>query len=154
MTDNRYNKLNAVLEDIKTSTDKATAKKLALEKSNRVIQRVDAFAVNCKECDQHFIDLENHLQQLRDELDQLDNSDFKQHRKKIEMISSHLHKEHKLVPDSYYLTAFMPIGISLGAAYGLMALDNIGLGMAMGISVGVAIGAGLDADAKKKGRVL
>lgn len=55
MTDNRFNKLKTVLEDIKISTDKPTAKKLALEKSNLVIQRLDSFSADCKGCNRSIV---------------------------------------------------------------------------------------------------
>lgn len=154
MDSQRVDKLINILEEFRNIVGEQVATKLELEKCIRMIKRLSSFSSECEECYQLFIDLENHLMQLNDRLKQLGKSDFKYHKQKIDHISSHLHKRHKLIASGYYLTVFMSIGLSLGVVFGLLIFDNIGLGLPIGIGIGVGIGAILDADAKKKGMVL
>ncbi|MFD1849431.1 hypothetical protein [Oceanobacillus bengalensis] len=154
MESQRVEKLKTILEEFRNTVDEKDARKLELGKCNRIIQKLGSFSSECEECFQHFIDLENHIIQLVDKVDELIENDVKHHKQKIDNISSHLQKQHKLVTSGYYLSIYMSIGTSLGIVFGLLIFDNIGLGLPLGMGIGVAIGAGLDADAKKKGMTL
>ena len=150
----RVDELITILNELGNTVDDEIAKKLELEKCNRIIQRLGSFSPDCEACDQHFIDLENHLMQLRDESDQLTDEDVKQHQQKINNMCDHLQKEHKLVTKNYYLSIYLSMGAGIGVVFGLLLFDNIGMGLPIGFGIGIAIGAGLDADAEKKGLVL
>ena len=154
MESQRVDKLKTILEEIRKSVDEQVAKKLELDKCERIIERVNSFSSECTECNQQFNDFENRILQLVAKFDQLTENDIKQHKQKIDTISSHLQKQHKLVTSGYYLSIYMSLGISLGMVFGLIIFDNLGLGLPLGMAIGVAIGAGLDADAKKKGMTI
>ncbi|MFA1819702.1 hypothetical protein ACDX78_05805 [Virgibacillus oceani] len=154
MDSQRVDKLKTILNELGKTVDEEIAKKLELEKCDRIIQKLSSFSPDCEACDQHFIDLENHIMQLRDKSDQLTEEDIKQHKQIIDDISAHLQKEHKLVTKGYYLSIYISMGAGIGVVLGLLVFDNIGLGLPIGFGIGVAIGAGLDADAEKKGMVL
>lgn len=76
------------------------------------------------------------------------------HNTKVNKFSTHLQKQHKLLPQGHYLGIYMSLGVSIGVVFGLTIFDNIALGIPIGIGMGIAIGTGLDADAKKKGQTL
>ncbi|MGP4038712.1 hypothetical protein ACTWP4_02205 [Gracilibacillus sp. D59] len=154
MDSQRVDKLKTMIEEFGSSVDEQVARKLELEKCNRIIQKLGTFSSDCKECSQSFVDLENHIKELINKREQLVENDFKHHKQKINHISSHLMKQHKIVTSGYYLSIFMSIGTGVGAVFGLLIFDNIGLGLPLGVGIGVAIGASLDADAKKKGLIL
>ncbi|WP_238457930.1 hypothetical protein [Alkalihalobacterium alkalinitrilicum] len=154
MESRQVEKLETLLKELRNTVDEQVTKKLELEMCHRIVEKVSSFSSTCEKCDQHLMDLEKHLIQLKGEQAQLGENDFKLHKQKIEIIRSHLMKQHKLVTSGHYLSIYMSIGTSLGLVFGLVIFDNIGLGLPLGIGIGVAIGAGLDADAKKKDMVL
>lgn len=76
-------------------------------------------------------------------------------------ILKHLQKEHNLVPENYYSTLWMTLGIiAFGLPFGVVIYamtDNpafIAVGLPLGIAFGFAYGALLDQKAKKEQRVL
>jgi len=154
MDNQRVDELKFTLEELGDKVNEEISKKLELEKCYRIIQRLSSFSSDCEACDQHLIDLENHIIQLRANADQLAADDVKQHKQKIDNISDHLQKAHKLVTSGYYLSIYMTMGMSLGVVFGLLIFDNIAIWLPLGFGVGIAIGAAIDADAEKKGMVL
>lgn len=154
MENQRVEKLTTILEELRSSVDDNVASKLDLETCNRIIQRLSSFSSDCVECDQHFIDLEKEIIQLKDKSDTLVEDNFKHQQQKIAAITSHLQNQHNLVTSGYYLSIYMSIGTSLGLVFGLLFGDNIALGLSLGMGIGVAVGVSLDADAKKKGLTL
>lgn len=154
MEDKRVEKLKSYLAEIEKSVDNKVAAKLELELCVSIIERLDSLSADCEECKQVFHDLEDHLTQLKDNIDQIDPTDIKQHHQKISTIRSHLQNKHKLVTSGYYLSIFISIGTSVGLLFGLLIYDNVALGLPIGLGIGVAIGASLDADVKKKGLTL
>lgn len=153
MVSPRDDKLITKIEDLRNSLGEKTSRKLELDKCNRLVKRLNILSSECEKCYQDFIDLEKHITELADKTDQLTKTDFKQHSQKLESISSHLLKEHKLVSKDYYLSIYMSLGLSIGLIFGLL-FDNLSLGLPIGLGIGVAIGAGLDADVKKKGKII
>lgn len=153
MVSQQVDKLTTNIEDLRNSLGEKASKKLELDKCNRLVQRLNTLSSECEKCYQHFIDLEIHIAQLIDKSNQLTKTDFKQHSQKLEYISSHLLKEHKLVSKDYYLSIYMSLGLSIGLILGLL-FDNLALGLPIGLGVGVVIGASLDADVKKKGKTI
>ncbi|WP_246879967.1 hypothetical protein [Bacillus suaedae] len=151
MDNQRIDRLNNIIEELQITVDKKTARKLELDKCKSLIQRLNSFSAGCEECDNYLIDFEKWMIELSEKENLLDGEAFKHHKQIVSESSSHLQKNHKLVPEGYYLSIYMSIGTSIGLVLGLLIFNNIGLGLPIGIGIGVAIGAGLDADAKKKG---
>jgi hypothetical protein len=154
MDSQRVDKLITILEEIKNTADNKIAAKLELDKCQRIIQKLSSFSSECAECNQHFIELEDHLIHLSNNINQLSEDELKIHNQIIGNISAHLQKQHKLITSGFYLSVYMSLGMSLGLVFGLLIFDNIALGLPLGMGIGVAIGAGLDEDAKKKGRTI
>src|SRR5690606_1667397 len=84
----------------------------------------------------------------------LESSAAKDLSSKLNEIKSYLQKQHKLIPEGFYMSVYMPLGTSLGLVFGLALFDfdNIALGLPIGLCLGIAVGTSLDADAKKKGK--
>ena len=142
-------KLREILGEYKKNVDEQTATKLSLEKCDRIIQKLGSFASNCKECEQHFVELENHISRLKDL-----GYDYKQHKQIVDTCSSHLMKKHQIVSKGYYLSIYMSLGLAFGIVFGLLVFDNIAIGMPFGLAIGVGVGTSLDAGATKKGMTL
>lgn len=141
------------LRKLRSNISKEQAKKLDLNKCERVVEKLDSLSTNCEECREHLVDLKKHFMGLEAKIDCIE-QECKQHKQVIQGIVSHLQKKHKLVSEGFYLSLYMSIGMSLGVVFGLTINDNFALGISFGMSMGIAIGAGLDADAKKKGNTI
>lgn len=154
MESNRLDNLHTILDEFRNTVDDNVAPKLEIDKCKRIMNRLNSFSSDCEECSQHFTDLETHIMEIKEKVDNFTKDDFKNHHEKITSVSSHLQNQHKLVTSGYYLSVYMSLGMSVGLLFGLLIFDNIALGLPLGMGVGVAIGAGLDEDAKKKGMTL
>ena len=128
------------------------SKKYKLDLLLRLSARVDGFSNQCGQCQLLQQDMSRLIQDLS-YLAQWSKEKRKDYFKKINNITKHLQKHHKLVNEGYYLGIGIAIGIGIGAALGA-ALGNPGIGPAIGIALGVAIGKYLDNKAKKEGRVI
>ncbi|MGI6366235.1 MAG: hypothetical protein ACOX2G_11015 [Bacillota bacterium] len=122
------------------------------KKLGRVIERLGAFS-QCPECKQYMSELNEALVEIISQ-GKLERIAAKQLNAKIHAVIKHLERAHQLLPEGTYMVTFMSLGLSLGIVFGLLVLDNVGLGIPFGLGLGIAIGAALDADAKKKGKVL
>ncbi|MDQ0154696.1 hypothetical protein [Robertmurraya andreesenii] len=151
---NEVEHLKTMVREMKDAVDEQTAKKLNLDKCERLIDRLSSFSDSCMECKQKLLELKSHFSDLQERLDLLQTDTLKPHNKVINQIASHLQKRHKLVAEGTYLAIYMSFGLSMGVVFGLTIFDNIGFGMSIGLSIGLAIGAALDADAKKKGNTI
>jgi len=157
----------------KAGVDSAGAgtKKLELPKIERLVARLVEFCgypggsrcaegngcaggSGCPGCQEYVVKLTALLQGLTERFDQLERSDYKALSSSKQEITSHLIKEHQLIPEGYYIGTFISLGLSLGLIFGMTIFKNPALGLPIGLSLGVAIGAGLDGDAQKKGRVI
>ncbi|WP_225228566.1 hypothetical protein [Bacillus sp. PS06] len=146
--------VKVLLNEIRSSVSKDLITKLEIDKCERIVERLGTFSTNCHECQQQLIELKNHVEKLSDNLEQIEESEIKQHKQMINLVVSHFQKKHQLVPEGHYLAIYLSLGISLGLVFGLVIFDNIALGIPIGMSLGVALGAGMDADAKKKGNTI
>jgi hypothetical protein len=127
-------------------------KKYNVKLLTRAAKRVAEFSDECETCR----GLQGEINELVSRLgnaDQFSREERKEFRKKQKSLTEHLQKQHKLVPEGYYIAIGAGLGISIGVAIGT-ALGNIGAGIGVGIALGVGIGAGLDAQAKKEGKVI
>jgi vacuolar-type H+-ATPase subunit I/STV1 len=151
--ENHVDDIKTNIAKLRSTISKELSKKLDLNKCERVVDKLDSFSASCEECQQHLVDLKNHFTQLEVNVDEIDKGS-KHHKQVIQAIVAHLQKEHKLVPEGFYLSLYMSIGMSIGVVFGLTIIDNFALGISFGMSMGIALGAGLDADAKKKGNTI
>ncbi|OAS82751.1 MULTISPECIES: hypothetical protein [Metabacillus] len=150
--ENHGDQVKAIIKELRNGVSKQIVTKLDLNKCERVIENLTSLSVGCEECQNHLLELKNHFEHLKTNVDQIEETDFKQHKQLINQIVSHPQKKHKLVPEGYYLGIYMSVGMSLGVVFGLTIFENIALGLPIGMCMGIAIGASLDADAKKKGK--
>ena len=139
------------LEELKGNLGEKLGKQLNLALLERVVKRLQSFSPECEQCEQHLEGLSVHIENLKSKHGQIEKSDLKEHQRKVNIIISHLQKEHKLVTEGYYMGVYMSLGMSIGLVFGLTIFENIALGLPIGMIMGIAIGVGLDADAKKKG---
>ena len=154
METNRKEKLQSLVEEIRYDVDEKTAAKLELDKCNRIIERLASFENDCELCQEYLGKIEDQLITINEKKESLTKHDIKEHYKVTEEISSHLQKEHKLVPSGYYMGLYMSIGMSFGLLFGLLLFDNVAIGLPLGMVIGMAIGTGKDSEVKKKGSVI
>ena len=150
------NQLLNDLEELKKHFGEKESKRLELDLLKRVVQRSAANAEQCDSCRDNLQWLQSHIQDLLAQSRQENPATInkKEHHRKIQLITSHLKDEHKLITEGYYASIYMSLGMSLGLLFGLTVMDNLALGLPLGMVIGMAIGAGLDANAKKKGNVI
>jgi len=149
--EDRIEFVKTILKKLRDTVSKERLKQLDLDKCERAVEKLSIFSESCEECQYYLLELEEYFIQLEANQDE---TDFKQHKQFIYGITSHLQKNHKLLPEGYYLSIFMSLGMSIGVVFGLTIFENIGIGIAIGMCTGLAIGAGLDADANKKGKTI
>lgn len=148
-----YTGIAGQISQLKDTLSEKVYKKYKLDLLVCVAERVDEFSPECGQC-QIFRDEISTLTREASYLVQADDKDRrKAHIKMINGIAGHLQKQHKLVPDGYYIGIGMAIGAGIGAAMGA-ALKGIGGGLPIGIGIGLALGAALDAKARKENRIL
>ncbi|WP_235991733.1 hypothetical protein [Metabacillus schmidteae] len=146
--------INTMINELKATNNKKISAKLDLNKCERLADKLASLSKDCQDCEQQLKEFKDHIIQLNKKKDQIDKFDLKQHTQIIHQIYSHLQKQHKLLPEGYYMSIYMSIGISLGVVFGLTIFENIALGIPIGMCLGIAIGAGLDAEVKKKGNTI
>ena len=128
-------------------------KKYKLQYLLCLAERVTEFYDVCGECQIFKQDISDLIVYVNNLAMQPDRERQKSYFKPIEKITSHFHKQHKLVNEGYYMGIGIAIGSGIGVALGA-ALEQFGGGIPIGIGIGLAIGAALDAKAKKEGRIL
>ena len=131
---------------------KKESKKYKLDLLLRIAGRVDSFFPRCGECQIFQQDITQLTQDLG-YLAQWSKEKRKGYFKKLNNITKHLQKHHKLVAEGHYIGIGIAIGVAIGAGIGT-ALGKPGLGPGIGIALGLAIGAYLDNKAKKEDRVI
>lgn len=154
MENERVERLLKTIEEIRLSVDEKTTAKLELDKCIRIVKRLGSFSSDCEECQKHLNEFDNQLTEILERKDEPTKDDFKEHYTMKEKITSHIQKQHKLIPDGYYMGIYMSLGISIGLLFGLLVFENIAIGLPFGMVIGMVIGMGLDKDAKKKGKTI
>ena len=150
---NWYEGIKKQIELLKNSLTDKDYKKYKLRMFICVVERVAQFSPECGQCQLFKQDVST-LSQDVSNMSQMPNKESRKgYFKSMNMIISHLKKQHKLVTEGYYVGMWIGIGLALGLPFGI-PLGNISLGMPFGMAIGVAIGTSLDAKAKKEGRVL
>ena len=118
-----------------------------------IAERLNEFSSVCGECQILQQDAATLVQDIPNLISLSDKERQKSYFKTIDTITGHLQKQHKLIPEGYYLGIGMAIGSGIGVALGA-AFEQVGGGIPIGVGIGLAIGSALDARAKKEGRIL
>jgi hypothetical protein len=147
-----YNHTDKTINQHKDILGKKGAKKYKLDLLLRIAKRVDYFSSICGECQMLQPDIARLTQDLGDVVN-ISREARKSYFKKINNITKHLQKQHKLVTPGQYMGMWSGIGTAIGLGIGA-ALDNISAGMAIGIGIGLVVGSYLDKKAKKEGKVI
>ena len=148
-----YEDIEKEISQHKDWLTKKDHKKYKLDLLLRLAARVDTFSNQCGQCQLFQQDISRLIQDLSYLTQMPDKEKHKGYLKKINDITKHLQKQHKLVNEGYYMGIGMAIGGGVGVVMGI-ALDNPGIGPVGGIALGAAIGKYLDNKAKKEGRVI
>ena len=148
-----YERIAQEVASYKDTLTEKEYKKYKLDHLLKVARRVDEFSNTCGECQLS----QQEITQLVQELSMLTQMPSKEGRKsflkKIDSITKHLRKQHKLVSPGYYKGIWTGIGMAVGTGLSA-ALGNPGIGTGIGIVLGLAVGGYLDKKAEKEGRVL
>jgi hypothetical protein len=115
--------------------------------------RVDGFSAICGECETYKEEILNLVQGIGNMAQLPDKETSKNYFSKIDEITKHLRKQHKLVAKGYYVGLWSGIGLAIGTVIG-MVIGNSGIGTAIGTIIGLAVGLTLDAKAKREDRIL
>lgn len=141
-------KLKALAEKV----GEREAKRLNLDKMQRVINKLQSFADGCQECANFLTEMDEHIERIMAAEGPMDKSALQAHKQLLSGMGSHLQKSHQLLPEGHYMSMYMSIGFALGISFGLTLMDNIAIGMSLGLCIGIAIGVAMDEDARKKGK--
>ena len=125
-------------------------KRLQLNKLPRVYDFVNEFSMACPTCEK-FLQESDELLQLLPHITS-DKTAARELRKLLRAILTHLQQKHKIVPEGYYSSLYLAMGVGVGTA--LMAAADSPAFIAVGIAIGVAIGQGQEKKAKDEGRIL
>ena len=141
------------LSYLKENSDSRLAKRLKLEKLERMITRLTSYSDKCHDCNDSLQELDKILDNPIDKLSGSDQALSKAYHIFLKKQTSHLQKQHNLVAEDYYVGLWMSLGMGIGISFGLL-FNDLTIGLVIGMCVGIAIGAGLDANAKKQGKVI
>ena len=142
------------LGKLKEGLGEKQVKQLHVKLMERVIIRMVSYSTDCKECEKFLAALKDHFKNLRKKNGQFGKEDMKEHRRQLDIMVSHLQKDHKLVTEGYYVSMYMLLGSGVGLVLGLITFNNPGIWLPIGLCLGLAIGAALDVSAKKKGQTI
>ena len=148
-----YNRTVKEIGIFRDTLDKKDARKYKLDLLSRITGRVEEFYGICGECQLFQQEITQLMQELSLLIQMPGKEGRKSYSKKVDTITKHLQKQHKLVTKGYYVGIWMAIGTGIGTALGI-ALGNPGIGPALGVGIGLAVGSYLDRKAKNEGRVL
>lgn len=144
------------IETLKNSLTPKEYKKFKLDYLLRLAGKVAEFSEICPECQPYRADISG-LLDVPVNAALMNRDDRKQYSRKMNEISKHLKKTHKLVSAGQYVSILSGIGWAMGTALGA-ALDSFGIETSAGMFIGIALGYGvgflLDRKAKKEGRVI
>ena len=153
---NKSDWLNGIMRQVDLLRDTLSErdyKKFKLRLLICLAERVTQFYNECGQCQILQQDISVLIQDVGNLVQLADKERQKSYFKSINKVTNHLHKQHKLVNEGYYMGIGMAIGSGIGVALGA-ALEQISGGIPIGVGIGLAIGVALDAKAKKEGRIL
>ena len=152
-------KKNNIVEDLlikmgklRSELNQKQIKRLKLDLLKRIIERLDDYDETCDICKEHLETIDDMISHDR-VFKIFETGSFKEYDSQINNIIKHLEKQHKLIPNGYYMNQYMVLGMIFGTALGTV-FNNIGLGISLGMCIGIVLGSSLDANAKKKGNVI
>jgi len=147
-----YNRVAREIDSHRGRLSQQEQKKYKLDYLLRLAGRVDEFYPMCGKCQIIQQDITQLSRDLWD-IALMPKGWHKGYSKKLNSITSHLQKEHKLVTQGQYAGMWIGIGLAIGA--GISAAAGMeGGGVAIGIAIGTAVGFALDRKAKREGRVI
>jgi len=148
--------ISARIATLKSSLTPREYKKFKLDYLLRLARRVAEFSEICPECQIYRSDISDLVKELGG-ITLMSKDDRKRYSSKMNEITKHLKKAHKLVSAGYYVSMGAGFGWLAGTALGAV-LDIAGIetgaGMGIGIALGYGVGALLDRKARKEGRVI
>ena len=148
-----FNNIQKQIDELKGTLSDKDYNKFKLRFLLCIAERLDEFSPTCGECQILQQDISVLVQDIPTLISLRDKERQKSYFRTIDKISKHLQKQHKLVPEGYYIGIGMAIGSGIGVALGA-AFEQVGGGIPIGVGIGLAIGSALDAKAKKEGRIL
>ena len=147
-----YRDVSARIDTITAGMDKRQIKRYKLDLLPRLAARIDNFATFCPECQPYRQEI-SELLEVAANPTAIPKAEFKEYTDKVNAITKHLQKTHKLVTQGYYMSLASSIGPGLGFGIGAFT-DNTGAGIGIGVALGTGIGWLLDRKAKREGRVI
>ena len=147
------NNIKKKIDPLKDTLSDKDYRKFKLRIVLCIAERLTEFYPVCGECQILQQDLSTLVQDIPNLISLQDKNRQKSYFQTIDKITRHLQKQHKLVPEGYYMGIGMAIGSGIGVALGA-AFEQIGGGIPIGVGIGLAIGSALDAKAKREGRIL
>jgi hypothetical protein len=147
-----YRDTIARIDTLKAGMDKKNIKRFKLDYLPKLAARIDGFSAYCPDCQTRRGEITELLKVPSDPA-QVTKAELKAYSTKIDDITKHLKKTHKLVTEGQYVSLAMAIGPGVGMAIGAVT-ENTATGFGIGIALGTGIGALLDYKAKKEGRVI
>ncbi len=147
-----YRGVIARIDTLKAGMGKKDIKRFKLDYLPKLAVRIDGFSAYCPDCQTHRGEI-TELLKTPDKPEPVTKAELKAYTKKLDAITEHLKKTHKLVTEEQYMILATAIGPGLGIAIGAIT-DNTGIGIGIGVALGTGIGWMLDRKAKKEGRII
>jgi F0F1-type ATP synthase assembly protein I len=142
------------IKDTKEHVKKRDAINLELNHFDRMISHLGANSKKCSECKRLYTEVEDYFEVLKEKEYHLNRKDKKTSKVLTDTIIKHLHKEHNLFRQGYYMSIFIPMGTSIGIVVGLIFFEKIIMPSVLGLTLGLLIGVVLDATVKKYNRTI
>ncbi len=152
-TDNKKEKLLALVKELCQCADPNEAKRKGYQKLERISKRLVQYYDECENCREYTDLIIYHIENTDKFSKPRSKQEIKSYYRDTGSIISHLQSKHKLVSEGQYMSTYMCIGLAIGAALGTI-FDYVELGVPIGLCLGLAIGTAIDADYKKKGMVI
>jgi hypothetical protein len=148
-----YDGIVKEVDQQKLRLSKKGQKKYKLGSLLRGAKRLAEFSEDCEECRRFQGEVDTLVPRLGN-AEQFSKEERKEYSRIHKSLTEHLQKQHKLVPEGYYIGIGVTLGIAIGVAIGTAVLQNTGVGIGVGLALGAGIGSALDAQAKKEGRAI
>jgi zinc transporter ZupT len=131
---------------------KKDIKRFKLDYLLKLAAHIDGFSAYCPDCQLHRREI-TELLKIAENTEPVTKAGLKAYSKKMNAVTKHLEKTHKMVAEGMYIGLAGAIGPGIGVAIGV-AVDNTAAGIGVGVALGTGIGWLLDRKAKKEGRMI